>query len=246
MGESRTELIQWLNRLLQINYTKVEQCGTGGAYCQVMDSIFGDVPMARVKMNAKHEYEFIANFKVLQNIFHKHKIEKPIPVEKLVKCKMQDNLEFLQWTKRFWDTNYGGQPYDPVARRRGVPADTPATIAPLGPSASRTGGLGAGGSRAGGRTPVGHRAGSTQPSEAVQNLTTQLREMNVHLEGLEKERDFYFAKLRDIEILVQGQLEALAAEEKDDPLLREVQKILYSTEEGFEVPEGAVDEEETF
>ena len=41
MGESRTELIQWLNRLLQINYTKVEQCGTGGAYCQVMDSIFG-------------------------------------------------------------------------------------------------------------------------------------------------------------------------------------------------------------
>ena len=41
MGESRTELIQWLNRLLQINYTKVEQCGTGGAYCQIMDSIFG-------------------------------------------------------------------------------------------------------------------------------------------------------------------------------------------------------------
>ena len=35
------ELLQWLNRLLQINYTKVEQCGTGGAYCQVMDSIFG-------------------------------------------------------------------------------------------------------------------------------------------------------------------------------------------------------------
>ncbi len=41
MGESRTELLAWLNDLLQINYTKVEQCGTGGAYCQVMDSIFG-------------------------------------------------------------------------------------------------------------------------------------------------------------------------------------------------------------
>lgn len=41
MGESRTELIAWLNDLLQINYTKVEQCGTGGAYCQVMDSVFG-------------------------------------------------------------------------------------------------------------------------------------------------------------------------------------------------------------
>ena len=171
----------------------------------------------------------------------------------------RDNLEFLQWTKRFWDTNYGGHPYDPVARRRGAPADTPATIAPLGPSASRSGGgLAAGGARAGGRTPVtGHRSASTQPSEAVQNLTAQLREMNVHLEGLEKERDFYFAKvsiarnypetlvghlggegrvidvglqLRDIEILVQQQLEVLQAEDKDDVTLRDIQKILYSTE----------------
>ena len=41
MGESRTELIGWVNELLQLNYTKVEQCGTGGAYCQIMDSIYG-------------------------------------------------------------------------------------------------------------------------------------------------------------------------------------------------------------
>lgn len=32
--------------------------------------------MTRVKMNAKHEYEFIANFKVLQNIFKAKKIDK--------------------------------------------------------------------------------------------------------------------------------------------------------------------------
>jgi len=249
MGESRTELLAWLNDLLQVNYTKIEQCGTGGAYCQIMDSIYGDVPMTRVKMNAKHEYEFIGNFKILQNVFRAHKVDKPIPVEKLVKCKMQDNLEFLQWAKRFWDTNYGGQGYDPVGRRRGAPTDTPATIAPLAPSTSRSNSttLNAGGSRAGGRTPIGgHRAGSTQPNELVQNLQAQLREMSAHLEGLEKERDFYFSKLRDIEILVQQQMEVLEAEGKDDVVLRDIQKILYSTE-GFEVPDPAtVDEEETF
>ena len=38
--------------------------------------LLGDVPMARVKMNAKHEYEFIANFKVLQNVFKAKKIDK--------------------------------------------------------------------------------------------------------------------------------------------------------------------------
>lgn len=251
MGESRTELLAWLNDLLQINYTKIEQCGTGGAYCQIMDSVFGDVPMARVKMNAKHEYEFIANFKILQNIFRAHKVEKPIPVDKLVKCKMQDNLEFLQWAKRFWDTNYGGHEYDPVARRRGAPTDPPATIAPLAPSSRGTSGtLSAGGSRAGGRTPItGRRPGSAQPNEAVQNLQAQLREMSTHLEGLEKERDFYFSKLRDIEILVQQQMEVLESEGKDDPLLRDIQKILYSTEDGFEVPDQVaetLDEEETF
>lgn len=36
----------------------------------------GDVPMSRVKMNAKHEYEFLANYKVLQNVFKSHKIDK--------------------------------------------------------------------------------------------------------------------------------------------------------------------------
>lgn len=96
--------------------------------------------------------------------------------------------------KRFWDSNYGGQGYDPVARRRGAPTDTPATIAPLSGPRS-TSGLGAAG-RSGGKTPVsGHRAGSTQPNEVVQGLQAQLRDMSTHMEGLEKERDFYFAKV---------------------------------------------------
>lgn len=48
--------------------------------------------------------------------------------------------------------------------------------------------------RAGGRTPVGGRAGSAQP-EVVQQLRAQVQEMSTHLEGLEKERDFYFEKV---------------------------------------------------
>ena len=104
----------------------------------------------------------------------------------------RDNLEFLQWMKRFWDANYGGQGYDAVARRKGAPAEPPATIAPL--SASKPA-LTAGGARSGGRTPVGgYRTGSAQPNEAVQQLQSQVKELSSHLEGLEKERDFYFEK----------------------------------------------------
>lgn len=32
--------------------------------------------MTRVKMNAKHEYEFVANYKVLQTMFKTKKIDK--------------------------------------------------------------------------------------------------------------------------------------------------------------------------
>ena len=42
-----------------------------------------------------------------------------IPVERLIKCKFQDNLEFLQWVKKYWDTYYPGGPYDALARRGG-------------------------------------------------------------------------------------------------------------------------------
>ncbi|KAG6836148.1 hypothetical protein H0H93_010917 [Arthromyces matolae] len=245
----------------------------------------GDIPMKRVKMNARHEYEYIANFKILQNVFKAKKIDKPIPVEKLVKCKMQDNLEFLQWMKRFWDTNYGGQGYDAVGRREGSVVDVPATIAPLstgGGGSGRGSGAGGnlgvgGGARAGGRTPIGgHRSGSAQSNDAVVTLQNQVKELSAHLEGLEKERDFYFEKLREIEILVQQQVEVLEADSKDDKTLRSIQTILYSTEvrvvlfslplplpflssltnhdeqkqEGFEVPDPQggvpVDEEETF
>jgi microtubule-associated protein, RP/EB family len=99
--------------------------------------------------------------------------------------------------KRFWDTNYPGHPYDPVARRRGQSTDTPASLAPLA-TRSTTNTPGVIGARSGGKTPVGgHRTGSAgaMNHEQVLGLQTQLKEMSAHLEGLEKERDFYFAKV---------------------------------------------------
>jgi len=38
-----------------------------------------------------------------------------------VKGKFQDNFEFVQWFKKFFDANYQGQEYDAVAARDGQP-----------------------------------------------------------------------------------------------------------------------------
>lgn len=239
MGESRQELIQWLNSLLQLNITKVEQCGTGAALCQVFDSIFRDVTMSKVKFNVNTEYAYIQNFKVLQNCFTKHKIEKPIPVERLVKCKMQDNLEFLQWTKQYWDQYFPGDDYDAISRRKGG-------ALPPGGGARTTS---ASSNPRRGTTPTsGPRiTRSAGPGSAA--LIQENNTLKETVAGLERERDFYFSKLRDIELLIQQAVdEDPELEKQEDGLIKQIQSILYSTEEGFEIPaEGeGLDDQETF
>lgn len=155
---------------------------------------------------------------------------------------MQDNLEFLQWAKRFWDQYYPGGDYDAVGRRKGAPV----TGGGPGPRA----GAGSGAARRG-TTPttgprVAARAGGGAASAALQQENNTLKETVV---GLERERDFYFSKLRDIELLVQQAVEEdPELEKQEDGLVKQIQAILYSTEEGFEIPaEGeALDDQETF
>jgi microtubule-associated protein, RP/EB family len=40
-----------------------------------------------------------------------------IEVNKLIRGKYQDNLEFMQWFKRFHELNASAAEYDPVAQR---------------------------------------------------------------------------------------------------------------------------------
>merc|ERR1719291_4207 len=79
----------------------------------------GAVNLKKVKFNTKLEHEYINNFKVLQNSFKSVNVDKIIPVDKLVKGRFQDNFEFIQWFKKFFDANYGGQEYDALAMRGG-------------------------------------------------------------------------------------------------------------------------------
>ncbi|KAI1610205.1 calponin homology domain-containing protein [Exophiala viscosa] len=245
MGESRQELLNWLNGLLQLNITKVEQCGTGAAFCQLYDSIFLDMPMSRVKFNVNTEYAYIQNFKILQNTFTKHGLDRTVPVESLVKCKMQDNLEFLQWSKRFWDQYFPGHEYDAVARRKAAGGPAAAVAPAAAPRAS----MGASTTRKTGTTPVNRAPPrvSTAGSSALKQENEQLKEA---IAGLEKERDFYFSKLRDIELLLQNAIEQDPSIEADDNgLIKHIQAILYSTEEGFEIPDleaNGAEEPETF
>ena len=78
--------------------------------------------MSRVNWAAKSSHEYVANYKLLQNAFNKQKIQKHVDVDKLIRGKYQDNLEFCQWLKAFFDQTSpmmsgGREGYDPVAVR---------------------------------------------------------------------------------------------------------------------------------
>ncbi|KAF8782429.1 Microtubule-associated protein RP/EB family like protein [Argiope bruennichi] len=53
--------------------------------------------------------------------------------------------------------------------------------------------------------------------------------MKVTVDGLERERDFYYGKLRDIEVLCQEQ----EMSEDKQAFVEQILEILYATEEGF-------------
>ncbi|KAK2723919.1 microtubule-associated protein RP/EB family member 1-like isoform X1 [Artemia franciscana] len=271
---SRHDMLVWVNDCLQSSLTKVEELCTGAAYCQFMDMLFpGTVPMKRVKVRTNLEHEYIQNFKILQGAFKKMSVDKIIPVDKLIKGRFQDNFEFLQWFKKFFDANYDGSPYDALAAREGEPLGAGAVSAggrhtPTQkklPTATRNVGAARGlnlekpaekmpdkalplpqkkialpsrpaasirPNPASSRIPPNGAVKSSPVSDhRVDELTTQLVEMKLTVEGMEKERDFYFNKLRDIEVICQE------PEYAENTLTTKILDILYATEDGFAAPE---------
>lgn len=261
---SRHDILAWVNNCLQSNYGKIEELCSGAAYCQFMDLMFpGSVVLKKVKMNSTLEHEYINNFKVLQGAFKKASVDKIIPVEKLVKGRFQDNFEFVQWFKKFFDANYDGRDYDAVVARGGEslgpmsgpvtgtvptkrmmpPARAPRPVATVraAAAASKTATphasskappthVTANQSKTAGPSKLGSN-GSHESLSRVEELTTQLNDLTVTVEGLEKERDFYFGKLRDIEVLCQEH------ENEEIPAIKQILDILYATEDGFAAPE---------
>ncbi len=191
----------------------------------------------------------------------------------MVKGRFQDNFEFVQWFKKFFDANYDGKEYDALAAREGIPIAAgegkashaaapvkpkPTVITTTKPAAAASAAPAApkstiqptatytkpaakpvstasskssinGGHAANGATNGNHHANGKESSVNVelqqQNLVllTEVNEMKTTLDGLEKERDFYFGKLRDIEVLCQEyEAENLTA-------VKRILEILYAT-----------------
>lgn len=234
----RNEILGWINATLHLNLSRVEEAASGAVQCQMMDMTYpGIVPMHKVNFDAKTEYDMIQNYKVLQDVFNKLKIEKHIEVNRLVKGRPLDNLEFLQWLKRYCDSVNGGimnENYNPVERRtkggkerniKGSQKNFKSLQTNRSLNSGLSDGMGSNKISVAKQGKSGGAATGANSSVEIHAMTKEITELKLSVDLLEKERDFYFAKLRDVEILCQTpELENLM-------LAVAIKKILYCADE---------------
>ena len=141
--------------------------------------------------------------------------------------------------KRYFDLNYSGEPYNAVERRKGAQLFYIMggnKVAPPNKNKGMPGAAGSGKIYSGKSNttpnigvPPASQAGPKKFGSSMgvgsPQLEQQVEELKMNNDTLDREREFYFGKLRDIEEMLQKRgLD-------QDPLGSEVLKILYASEE---------------
>ena len=265
----RKEIMDFVNTTLELRLNKVEETASGCVACQLLDMMFPNtVPMSKVDWSANKNFEYVANYKILQTCFTKLHIDRHIDVDRLISGKYMDNLEFMQWFKRYFELNGGEKgTYDCRGQRAKGKGGSSVLNASLKPSgmptpAKKVVTVTRRSSKPPvpvNRSPAPFASGAPPPvsvvdapppprtavkkfddAHEVSHLVSEIavlnsvrednerafNELRVEMDGLEKERDFYFDKLRDIEIILQDSEDLGNGTE----VTAAVFKVLYATQ----------------
>ncbi|KAF7459058.1 EB1 like microtubule binding protein [Cryptosporidium felis] len=230
----KSDLLNWLNSYFSLNVSRIEDCATGAIYCQIADAVYYyQVPMRNVNWGVKHDFQYLHNYKLLQQVFGKVNQPKYIDINKLIKGKYQDNLEFLQWMKGLFDESGAiDRDYDAIGRRslgKGpFPPYSGQTIPISSVSNNQIENLSNIGSNSVGVVSGSRKLSTkaTHPKGAeIDRLKKALDKEIEEKDIVDKERMFYFNKLRAIEILYEE------LNERKIPFmaLKDISEILYDS-----------------
>ncbi|CAN8071857.1 unnamed protein product [Agarophyton chilense] len=234
----RHQLLRWINELTGLNYSKIEQTASGVFACHVFDALYpGLIRFEKVKFNAKHSHEFVHNYKILQAAFNRAKLRKRIDVEKLVKAKYQDNLEFMQWIKAFYDAhaseealNYDGRLRREELMTKDGSISRPAARPALAANRPRTHEMAS--KRLNGARSTASSMVKRTEFDAVKEENEKLK---TEMDNCETDREFYFNKLRDVEIIIQSVIGKIKEDEHEKidflSVFDEIRAVLYADEE---------------
>uniref|UniRef100_A0A8C0GRN0 Microtubule associated protein RP/EB family member 3 n=1 Tax=Chelonoidis abingdonii TaxID=106734 RepID=A0A8C0GRN0_CHEAB len=220
---SRHDMLAWVNDSLHLNYTKIEQL-CSALRLPVMDMLFpgcvhlrnGEVPGQAFGARSHPQLQVLeAAFKKMggQGIW-----EQAVPGRAML-----------------WGAVLGGAvpglvlTFGCLGRLSPAPQRTSPTTPKTMPVPTRvTNVIPSNITR---KNPPAARNGGSEADTQILELNQQLMDLKLTVDGLEKERDFYFSKLRDIELICQEH------ESENSPVIAGIIGILYATEEGFAPPE---------
>merc|ERR1712028_88351 len=265
----KREILGWANDVLDTNLGDVAgHVGDAAAYCQLLHSVNRKaVNLKNVKFDARDDYGFNINYQILQKAFKVMKIDKVIRPDALMRGKPLDNLEFIQWLKHYCTNVSSGEGYCGQAEREkyfpnlgkkdkrwagsgkssSAGAGVSESAAPSRPAARKPAPAKKAPVRAASRADsAASNASAAQVTTLKEEVSTanQLNEdLQLNVDALEKERDFYFGKLREIELLCQ--------EREDDDvgeplagLVGAIKEIMYATDDADGEPAEEEDEED--
>lgn len=99
---SKTDLIDWVNNLLHLQLTKLEQFASGAVFCQLLDAYFSNIiNINKVNFFAREEHDSLPNYKLLQFGLTSLNITRDINVQKLLRGSKVDTLELLQYLHKY-------------------------------------------------------------------------------------------------------------------------------------------------
>ena len=235
----RNELLSWVNELLELNYSKVEDTANGAAFCQIIDCVHpGTVALSRVNYDAMSEPEMLNNYKILQDAFDKNGITQHIDVATLTRGKYMAALEMFQWMHGYYRQKVTSQDYDASLARKKAKCKEPrlsssgqrtAPQKPAAPIAKMK-------VRAPMKTepkpePIHKALPSRESVPTPKDLPKKVRTLELEVTQMTQERDFYYNKLRRVEDFCQ--------DKEDNPIIKQILGILYEgdAENGFMQPD---------
>ncbi|XP_052841556.1 microtubule-associated protein RP/EB family member 1 [Drosophila gunungcola] len=202
---SRHDMLQWVNNMVQGHFKKIEELCSGAAYCQMMEMIFPNcINLKRVKMSAKLEHEYLHNLRLFQEAFNRLKLDKTVPIDRLIKGRFQDNFEFLQWFKKFFDSQAPG--LENIKSLANAPV-----IKPIKP-----------------RVFAKEQSPVNASDDALKELIGEMQTLSLRRDDIMEETNQCFNKLRLVEDLVNDMFN----DAKHVELCKRIQAVLYKTIDG--------------
>lgn len=110
---SSNQILQWISENFTYKIDKIENASSGLLYLEIINKLYPkSICSSKINKPKSNNIQLLSydsilkNFKLLQNAFKVNKIQKNFDMKRLMSGSFQENLEFLQWFKSYYENIY--------------------------------------------------------------------------------------------------------------------------------------------